>query len=280
MIPQNNNIALLIHSCDRYELLYKGFEYFFLKYWNFNIDCTCYFATEEKEVTIRGFKNIRSGKGEWADRLSFLLKEKVKEEYVIYLQEDMWLNKKINAGFFNELFTLAKENNWDQIKLHSSTVYKTHPTDLYIHGFNISKIDNKNSDFLMSHQVTLWKKEFLLAQLHKREHPWRNERKGTTRLKKINPEIYQIDYFAENGNREINKNYNPVLRSEYYTISINGILSDNVQPFIRKMMLDKKLSDYAAQLQYNYKHKLTHDGNPKPRKIDIFKRTKKWITGK
>ena len=61
---------------------------------------------------------------------------------------------------------------------------------------------------------------------------------------------------------------------------MNGILSDNVQHFIRKMMLDKKISDYAAQLQYNYTHKLTHDGNPKPRKIDIFKRTKKWITGK
>ena len=274
------DIALIVHSCDRYEFLYKGFEFFFSKYWDFSINCNYYFATEEKMVSIEGFENIRSGKGEWADRLSTLLREKISEKYILYFQEDMWINKKVNADFFNTLFELTKKNNWRLVKLHSSEVYTTNPTTNFIEGFNISKINNNRSDFLMSHQVSLWNKNFLLEQLHKKEHPWRNERKGTKRLKKLNPEIFQVDYFAENGNKEININNNPVLRSEYQTISVNGILNHNIKSYIEALSDSDPVSkDYAAQLEYNYLNRLTHDGKPKPKKVDIFKRIKNWVKG-
>ena len=276
----NTDFALLVHSCDRYELLYKGFDFFFSRHWDFGINCNLYFATEEKTVTPKNFKNIHSGKGEWADRLALLLKEKIPEKYVLYFQEDMWLNKKINANFFAGLFELTQKSNWQQVKLHSSHEYKTVATNLFIEGFNIAKLDNYNSNFLMSHQVTLWNKDFLLKQLHKKEHPWRNERKGTKRLKKMNPEIFHIDYFAENGNEEINKNDNP-LRSEYHTVSINGILNNNVVPYINELMKgDFEHQQYALKLEHNYKNKLTHDGKSKPRKVDIFKRAKTRLLGK
>ena len=281
MVSKTNNVALLVHSCDRYELLFNGFEAFFSKYWDFKINSNYYFATEEKKVTLDNFVNIQSGKGEWTDRLRNLLEEKIKEEYILYFQEDMWLNKKVNPNFFNHLFELAQKNNWQQVKLHSSEVYKTTSTDNFIEGFNIAIVDNANSDFLMSHQVTLWNKDFLLKQLKRNEHPWRNERKGTKRLKKNNPEIIHIDYFAENGNKEINNNNNPILRSEYQTISMNGLLNSNIEPFLKELKCeDIKQQQYALKLEHNYKNGLTHDGKPKPRKVDIFKRTKNWLQGK
>jgi hypothetical protein len=281
MEVKNTNVALIVHSCDRYEFLYKGFEFFFSKYWDADINCKRYFATEEKNVVVRGFENIHSGKGAWADRLAFLLREKISEPYILYFQEDMWLNKKVNARFFDQIFELTRQKNWLQVKLHSTDVYKTTPTDLFVEGFNISKIDNVKSDFLMSHQVTLWRKDFLLRQLHKNEHPWRNERVGTKRLKKLNPEIHQIDYFAENGRAALNKNNNPILRSEYQTISVNGILNNNVQPYIAALMQeeDEGLRKYAAQLAHNFENRLTHDGKPKPQKTDVFKRFKNWLKG-
>ncbi len=85
MKNKENNFALLVHSCDRYELLYKGFQYFFNKYWDFNVPCTYYFATEEKQIALDKFINIRSGRGEWSDRLRILL-EKIPENYIIYFQ--------------------------------------------------------------------------------------------------------------------------------------------------------------------------------------------------
>ncbi len=275
------DVALLVHSCDRYELLYKGFEFFFSKYWNSEINCQLYFATEEKKISINGFINIQSGKGEWADRLTLLLKEKIKEKYILYVQEDMWFSKKINSEFFNQIFELAQKSNWQQVKLHSTEVYNTIETGTFIEGFNIAKIDNAKSDFLMSHQITLWNKDFLLKQLYKNEHPWRNEIKATKRLKKINPTIYQIDYFAVNGCHEININKYPILRSEYQSISVNGILNYNVKPFIEALMNeDLSLQEYALKLEHNFKNNITHDGYPKPRKVDIFKRTKNWLLKK
>ena len=277
MSVNKNKVALLVHSCDRYELLYKGFQIFFSKYWDFSIPCSYYFATEEKKVHVEGFQNIQSGKGQWSDRLSALLK-KIPQDYILYFQEDMWLDKGVNPIFFDRLFELSITKDWKQVKLHSSEVYKTKATSFFAEGFNISKLDNAASEFLMSHQVTLWNKNFLSAQLLKGEHPWRNERRGTKRLKKLNPKIFHADYFAENGKPEINTNNNPVKRSEYYTISVNATLTSSILPFITFLNKgNEEEKEYAGKLLFHYQNQITHDGKPKPRKEDIFKKFKKWI---
>ena len=274
----SHNFALLVHTCDRYAFLYPGFEYFFSKYWDPSIRCNYYFATEEKETDISGFTNIRSGKGEWADRLRNLLTHQIKEDYVIYFQEDMWLHAPVNTNFFNQLFERVTVNGWDQVKLHSSDVYTTVPGDGFIDGFNIARLDNRQSGFLMSHQVTIWKREFLIKQLFPKEHPWRNERKGTKRLKKLDPLIYQIDYFAENGQPPINPNREPRLRSGYYTVSQNSVLTSRVEPYLDELAgAGPEMKAYREQLVYHYENVLTHDGKPKPMKVDVFKRIKNRI---
>ncbi len=267
----SDKFAVIVHSCDRYEFLFQGFEYFFNQHWDFNMNCDYYFATENKDVAISNFKNIKSGSGEWADRLRTLLTEQINEKYVLYLQEDMWLHKKVSADFFNQLFDLAIKNNWNQVKLHSSGVYKTLATKLNIDEYNISKIDNHESDFLMSHQPTLWNKDFLIDQLHRNEHPWRNERESTKRLKKLNPEILQINYFVENR-----KDYNIMLKYPndkiyYQGVSANGILNESVLYYIAELNNSTlNLKEYASQLEYNYNNQITHDGKAKPKKMDIF----------
>lgn len=281
MTTKNNpNFALLVHTCDRYQFLYQGFSAFFNKYWDFNNPCNYYFATETLDVKIDGFKNVRSGTGQWSDRLAHLLRNEIKEKYVIYFQEDMWLNKPVSPTFFTEIFTLIETNNWKQVKLTSSDVYHTNATGIEVEGFTIAQLDNKKSGYLMSHQVTIWDREYLLAQLPKDEHPWRNERKGTKRLKKLNPQIFQIDYFAENGHPEINANPNSTLRSGYQTISQNSALNDRVLPYIDELKGDIVHAAYALELQRHFDEQLTHDGKAKPRKEDIFKKIKNWFKGK
>ena len=274
-------MALLVHSCDRYEFLYKGFDYFFLNHWDFSIPCNYYFATEIIDANIHGFEIIKSGKGEWSDRLIKILRDVIKEDYILYFQEDMWLTKNVNPKFFIQLFQQAIENNWKQVKLNSSEVHKTKKTNIFIEGFNISEINNTESKFLMSHQVTLWKKDFLLDQLFKNENPWRNEKRGSKRLKKINPKIMHADYFSENGKREINENGQMNGRSEYQTISINSILNQKVLSFIKELKIgDIEQLRYADELQVHFDNNLTHDGKTKPRKEDLFKKLTKWIRKK
>lgn len=270
-------VALLVHSCDRYRFLYHGFEYFFNKYWPKEINCKYYFATEKIDVQVKGFENIQSGIGEWSDRLRTLL-QKIEEPYILYFQEDMWLSKPVDAGFFEQLFLQCQQQQWQQVKLHSSEVYKTKPTDLFINGLNVSKLDNTASDFLMSHQVTLWDRQFLLRQMARSEHPWRNERRATKRLRKLNPGIYHIDCFAENGKDAINPNIEGSERSEYFTVSMNSTLNGFTLPYIAALkagsIADK---EYAEQLENHYHNSLTHDGLPRPRKEDLFQKIKRRL---
>ena len=269
--------ALLVHTCDRYQFLYPGFGYTFNRYWDFSIPCRYYFATETLDAEVPGFTTIKSGPGEWADRLAYLLREVIREDYVIYFQEDMWLNRPVSGDFFRQLFALVAQQQWPQVKLTSTSVHVTQPAGHEVEGFAVAKLENARSGYLMSHQVTLWKREFLLAQLHKGEHPWRNERKGTRRLRKLNPAIYQVDYFAENGHPPINANPNPAGRSEYQTVSMNSMLSPNAQPYIELFSQgDAGQQDYAKQLQQHLDEQLTHDRLAKPRKEDLFKRLKMW----
>lgn len=280
-VKKHSDFALLVHACDRYRFLYEGFYTFFKKYKGLDIPCNFYFATEDLKVDLDGFINIRSGKGEWSDRLAKLLRDEIKEQYLIYFQEDMWLSKPIDPVFFDGLFTLMETHQWKQVKLTSSDVYQTEATTYEAAGFTIAKLDNERSGYLMSHQVTVWDKDFLLAQLLSGEHPWRNERKGTKRLKKLNPEIYQADYFAENGHPEININPDPACRSAYNTVSQNSVLNDRVLPYITELRSGRAQEEtYAAQLQQHYDEQLTHDGLPKPRKDDVFKKIKNWVKGK
>jgi hypothetical protein len=272
---QPQSAALLVHTCDRYRFLYPGFSYFFNQNWDYGANCQYYFATEEVNVALPHFDNIHSGKGEWSDRLRSLLQEFVTEKYVLYFQEDMWLQKPVSSSFINELIILAQQFDWKQVKLGSADIYKTHPTPYYIDGFNVSVLNNASSDYLMSHQVTLWNKDFLIQQLHKGEHPWRNERRGTKRLKKLDPEIFHIDYFAENGQEAINSNLPGAVRSEYHTVSANSMLQANVLPYIKTLQqAGTEEQAYATQLLDHYEKKLTHDGLPKPHKQDIFKKIK------
>jgi hypothetical protein len=277
---QPHKFAVLVHTCDRYQFLYPGFHYFFSQHWDFDASCSYYFATEELTVDLPHFNNIKSGKGEWADRLRFLLQRVIKEQYIIYFQEDMWLTRPVSSSFFNQLFDLITQQQWKQVKLTSSDIYRTEPAPHFIEGFNIAKLDNTASGFLMSHQVTIWDKDFLIAQLHKGEHPWRNERKGTKRLKKLNPNIYQADYFAENGHPPINNNQPEAVQSEYFTISGNSILQNNVLPYIERLQqAGAEQQAYAKKLFNHYHNQLTHDGYPKPRKEDIFKKIKRFFKG-
>jgi hypothetical protein len=267
-------IAIVVHACDRYELLYKGFSEFFRLHWPLNTRISgYYFLTEEKEYIGGPFRNIKTGKGEWSERLKTGLSQ-IPESYILYLQEDMWFDKNVSAGAINSIidFTLATKPLL--FKLNSSEVYKTNPTSQFMDGFRIATLDNKSSEYLMSHQASVWDKEFLMSQLEPNEHPWRNERKGTKRLRKLNPAIYHVDLLSENGKPAINDNAPEAPYSGYWTVSVNASLNEFALPYIDRL---KKSDDpenraYAEKLQYNYEHQLTHDGKPKPRKESAIKK--------
>ncbi len=274
-----DDVALIVHACDRYQLLYPGFAYFFKKNWpHADVKVKYYFLTEEADYESDLFTNIKTGKGEWSDRLLNGLAQ-IPEQYIIYFQEDMWISRPVVADIVNKILQFALDKSVNLFKLSSNSVYYTMSTGNQIDGLAIAILDNQASRYLMSHQVSIWKKSFLADQLQYHEHPWRNEREGTKRLKALNPKIYHIDLFAENTQMPINSNGQYLRPSRYYTVSQNAQLNEYALPFIDGMKLsdDPAIRDYAKKLDYHYDHELTHDGKPKPRKQDIFKRMKNGL---
>lgn len=255
------NIALIVHTCDRYQLLYRGFEHFFKKHWPYaDVAISYYFLTEDVYYKSDIFTNIKTGKGEWSDRLLNGLK-KISEEHIIYMQEDMWLNKSVVADTVNKIINFSLSADTDLLKLSSNAVFVTRLTGEDINGLSVAVLDNEKSQYLMSHQVSIWKKSFLMAQLKYHEHPWRNERKGTRRLRKLDPEIYHIDLFSENDELPANHNADPSQTGSYYTVSKNAALREYANPFISEMKLDTDVTirEYAQQLDHHLKNGITHD---------------------
>ena len=268
------NVAVLIFACDRYELLFKGFDYFFNENWDHTILLKKYFTTEHKELKIKGYTNLKSGDGAWSDRLKIVLNQ-IDEDYIIFMQEDMWLNKKIPEGVLHQILSYVTENELKLVKLHSSDVYRTNELNTNFSGFKLSEVIKKDSNFLMSHQVSIWSKDFLKKQLKKNEHPWRNERLGSKRLKKSTDSIFQIDLLSENENKPINQNDKKVTPGGYSTISLNACIHPKAEFFISK--LKDVLPEYAQRLDYNMQNKITHDGKEGLRKDDFIKKIKNKI---
>ncbi len=266
------NVALVVFACDRYELLYKGFDFFFSKYWDSTIELKKYFTTEEKDLDLDGYIHLKSGKGPWSNRLKTVL-DQIEEEYVILLQEDMWFSRKVPEGVLEPLLDYVLKNRLKFVKLHSAEFYRTQATGHNFGGMELSLLDNHESKYLMSHQVSLWKKDFLYSQMLDNEHPWRNEKKGTKRLKKGKDKIYQIDLIGENEKAPINNNTADVQPGAYLTISVNACIHPKVEKILPE--LETSLPDYADKISWHLKNQITHDGLEKPRKEDFFKKLKR-----
>jgi hypothetical protein len=264
--------ALVVHACDRYQLLFRGFEYFFKQHWPDLESIHLYFLTEEIDHPSERFTNLKTGKAEWSVRLRVGLQQ-LSEPLVIYMQEDMWLIRPVDKNVLGEVVNFASAENLRLLKLNSSNVYRTRPTGKVISGLAVSQLGN-DAKYLMSHQPSVWNREFLLTQLTRSESPWRHESMGTKRLRKLNLPIYQIDLLAENGHPSVNDNPSDGCRGEYRTISFNGILNGHVGPFLKELMksADPEIIAYAQRLQHNFINQLTHDGLPRPKKPRFWKR--------
>ena len=258
-------IAVLVHACDKYELLFKGFEYFFSKYWDDQINSNNYFTCEVKDYSLKGFETIQTGNGSWTSRLRKALSA-IEEEYLILFQEDFWLKKPVQAEFFQSLFTYSYHKKPDVIKLHYSKNYNYKKSDTNISEYQLFEVEKSGSEFLMSHQISLWKKDFLLLLCDKEESPWQNEIWGTERIRKMKTSIYSIDYF------EYNQYDLPSSGSKYYSVSKHSRLNPNIEHFFEELSEEKRLSTYYQKLLEHYKYQWTHDRGEDPFTFSILDR--------
>ncbi len=173
-----HSLAVIIHTCDDYTFCWAGWYHYFKKYWNFKLPFNIYFVNEDMDVDFNGIEQIKTGSGEWSVRLKKALKQ-IPEKNIVYLQEDVWLQGAIDI---EKYFFVFLNLSLDRLQLS--------PTDSTYTLFSKFKIGDlvlrkfaRRSNYLISHQPSIWEKSFLINCLDNSESPWENEIAGTKRLR-------------------------------------------------------------------------------------------------
>lgn len=178
------NICYIVHTCDNYKFSWKFWYYFFRKYWTYDIPI--YFVNESIPVEYKGIKTIHTGPGEWSNRLMIALK-RIPEKYVIYSQEDMWLNYSIDIP---SLYKDFLKYNMDCLRLTRDSDYYKYDEDGALDKYSCIA---KHSKFIVTHQISIWKKKLFMKSLRPNQSPWVHESKATKWIRQRNYRIYQYN---------------------------------------------------------------------------------------
>lgn len=162
---QMNSVAIIVSSCDFFKDCWKPFIFSIQKYW---ADCPypIYIVSNNDEIEApSGISFIKVGEDKkFASNLRAALNQ-IDADYVIYLQEDYWLNKKVvNAAIARHL-DYCTNNHIDYLRL-------TFP---YLEGEDVG--DCYKSHSLMQRysiclQAAIWKRVTLLALLREGDSGW------------------------------------------------------------------------------------------------------------
>lgn len=183
-IIQEKNVAILICSYDGAEDLWLPLSETYKKFWP---DCPykIYLGTNFKDPGINIFETLKIGNEiSWSDNILKCL-QKIKEEFVILIFDDVFLYKKINTNTILYYTNLAVAESWDYLRLSPRPKY-----DKSI-GNNIGKI-NKDRLYRTSTAWSLFKKETLQNLLVIDESAWDFEIEGSYRSNQYE-EFYSVD---------------------------------------------------------------------------------------
>lgn len=171
----NKSLAVYVSSFDGYSWLWPAFFHFFKKYWP---DCPyeVYLGTETVKPQQEGIKVLYSGKrGTWGETTLSNL-EQIKADYVLWLQDDYFLTKKVRTEEIEESLDLLISSNGKYLRLTLDDIQHKgiRRTD---RNEKISKISD-DYGVLCSLQSAIWERKFLIGLVDKDETPWDFERNG------------------------------------------------------------------------------------------------------
>ena len=180
-----NEIPVILHSMDSYS-----------RFWNpwyqlFNLHCKNHgpiiFLSEEKEPDfIDDVTHIKTGAGEWGERLLTALKQ-IDSELVFYMQEDFWCVN--DYELTDQLLEMFEKHGMDQLHIKENThLILTKKIEDNLYRFE------QNSEYTQNHQFGLWRKDKLIENVLPHENPWQNEVDGSKRLNEKPHNVYLLDF--------------------------------------------------------------------------------------
>ncbi len=191
---KNNLCSIIVSSCDAYSDAWHPFFTLFFRYW---VDCPfqVYLISGKKGYEDVRVKNVLLEDKGWANNMFEMFKE-IKSPYILYLQEDYFLQSKVVTENVSELVEKMERWGAGYLRLMSSP-----RPDVVFDANPILGIINPHSPYRVSLQASIWKVETLKKLLCPGESGWSMEKYGSERSSVL-PELFLstfrpiLDYYT------------------------------------------------------------------------------------
>jgi hypothetical protein len=171
-------LSVLVSSFDGLSDCWAPFCHGFAKYWP---DCAypAYLIANTKDFEHEGITVIRVGEDKgWSQNLLAAL-ERIDSTYVLYFQEDYWINERVNSSAIEDYVTIMERDGLHYVRLLSFPK----PDRDYAGDERLGVIATQSS-YRTALQASIWRKEVLRDLIDPRETPWEFEINGTERSRK------------------------------------------------------------------------------------------------
>jgi len=175
-----SSVAVVVSSCDTFFDTWRPFVFFFRKHW---ADCPfpVYLIINRLKVRSAIIQPIAVGPDRgWASNMITAL-ESIPQPYLLYFQDDYFLNGRVNNSLLAQDFAYAFDNNVASFCFHARGELEPNFQPLN-DRFGVVP---RESDGRTRLQVTLWKKQALRAALRPGESAWDMEARGSERTRDL-----------------------------------------------------------------------------------------------
>lgn len=177
-------MTMLVSSCDRYAACWAPFCHGLQTYWPEH-PARLLFITNYLDAPCGESLKLGKDRG-WATNLLAAL-EKVTTDFVLYIQEDYWIRRRVPDKNIKEYLAYLEEGLADAIRLYPKPL----PNRAW-------RFDNRlgfmhpNSAYRTSLQMTLWRKKTLVNLLSPEETASQFELRGTMRSRHLAERLMSV----------------------------------------------------------------------------------------
>jgi hypothetical protein len=175
-----SSVAIVVSTCDAFFDAWRPFVFFFRKHWS---DCPfpVHLIVNQLRINSNLVQPIAVGPDQdWASNMAIALST-ITQPYILYFQEDYFLNGDVKSGQLADDFAYAFENDVASFCFHA----RGHLEPNFQPLNDRFGIVPRDSDGRTRLQVTLWKKEALQATLRPGESAWNMEAQGSERTRDL-----------------------------------------------------------------------------------------------
>lgn len=215
-MSNNEELAILVISCDKYADLWGIFFELFNKFWP---DCKypLYLGSNAIRCDVEAVRTICVGEDKsWADNVQNMLTE-ISEAYVLVFLEDFFLEQVVESEVIEQVFQYMLKNKVDCLRLCPSPP----PSKIIEKELGIGIIKH-SAPYCISTQPAIWKKSALKKLLHQGYSAWDFEKQNSANMS-------NSDLKLMGTNRFYIKRHNGVERGKYYTSTLKLLKENGIE---------------------------------------------------